>query len=268
MFQIHDHPLTGHRMHTCKCTALCAIGGERDEEPQVVGICTWLLWHNSIPLLELWHHSILTRTLLGLCHISFKKSGCMQDEFNFAFAHWGNDSSIFAHAYWLNYTRWFWDGHMHSTMAPRLHKHLSQGLKITILQKSLNMARMYIRKAAGDIHVSSGRQNHDIHHMFGIINYLYLNMGTESLCLPFCWIDWDFVPLHFRSFLALPIVRVSLFYNFLNAHSCKVHILVHIFSLGFGMVNLFTPLSHLYMQPKRPSYSKIKITLECERDQK
>ena len=68
----------------------------------------------------------------------------------------------------------------------RLYKHLSQGLKITILQKSLNMARMYIRKAAGDIHVSSGRQNHDIHHMFGIINYLYLNMGTESLCLPFC----------------------------------------------------------------------------------
>lgn len=119
MFQIHDHPLTGHRVHTCKCTALCAIGGERDEEPQVVGICTWLLWHNSIPLLELWHHSILTRTLLGLCHISFKKSGCMQDEFNFAFAHWGNDSSIFAHAYWLNYTRWFWDGHMHSTMAPQ-----------------------------------------------------------------------------------------------------------------------------------------------------
>lgn len=119
MFQIHDHPLTGHRVHTCKCTALCAIGGERDEEPQVGGKCTWLLWHNSIPLLELWHHSILTRTLLGLCHISFKKSGCMQDEFNFAFAHWGNDSSIFAHAYWLNYTRWFWDGHMHSTMAPQ-----------------------------------------------------------------------------------------------------------------------------------------------------
>ena len=124
------------------------------------------------------------------------------------------------------------------------------------------------RKVTGDIHVSTGRQNHDIHHMFGIINYLYLNMGTESLCSPFCWIGWDFVPLHFRSFLALPIVRVSLFYNFLNSHSCKVHILVHIFSLAFGMVNLFTPLSHLYMQPKRPSYSKIKITLGCEMDQK
>ncbi|KAF8414636.1 hypothetical protein L210DRAFT_989912 [Boletus edulis BED1] len=83
----------------------------------------------------------------GTWTISYQlfKKGCLPDEFNFCFSHFGKVLDTVENCVW-----WFKGDHMHGTVAPRastLRKGqcLSQGIGITIPHRTLDMARKYFQ---------------------------------------------------------------------------------------------------------------------------